>query len=140
MRKAFIIGFLVLASLVGFRPQRINADAPIIAPTVDQYISNIFGKEAKVAKAVLQHESNLRLDEVGYNCTYDGKSKPCKKEDRQKAWSVDCSIGQINVRGTTCPPELMTLRGNMAAVKKIYKEQGLNAWVSFKTGAYKKFL
>jgi hypothetical protein len=34
----------------------------------------------------------------------------------------------------------MTLEGNMVAVEKIYNEQGLRAWVSYNTGAYKKFL
>lgn len=140
MRKAFTMGLLVLASLIGFYPQRLNADAPIIAPTVDQYISNIFGKEAKVAKAVLTHESGLRLDAVNYNCFYNGKSKSCKKTDQPKAWSVDCGIAQVNVKGTQCPKELLTLSGNMLAVSKIYKEQGLNAWVSFSSGAYKKYL
>lgn len=134
------MGLLVLSSLIGFRPQRINADAPIIAPTVDQYIINIFGSQAKVAKAVLTHESNLKLDAVGYNCMYGGKSKSCKPQDRQKAWSVDCGIAQVNSKGNTCPENLLTLDGNMTAAAKVYKDQGLSAWVSFTSGAYKKFL
>jgi hypothetical protein len=64
----------------------------------------------------------------------------CKKGDEYKAWSVDCGIAQINTRGQICPKELLTLEGNMKALEKIYKEQGLNAWVSYKTGAYKRYL
>jgi len=44
------------------------------------------------------------------------------------------------VKGLTCPPELMTEIGSIPFIEKIYKTQGLNAWVSYKTGAYKKYL
>lgn len=108
--------------------------------TVESHVNRIFGKDAKVALAVLKHESGLKLDAINWNCYYYGKSKPCRKEDRHLAWSVDCGIGQTNVRAKACPSELLTLEGNMKKVEKIYKSQGLNAWVSYTSGAYKKFL
>lgn len=109
-------------------------------PTLDQYISEIFGSKAPVAKAVIMHESNLKLDSINYNCIYGGKSTFCKKIDRKNAWSVDCGIAQINVRGTVCPKKLLTLEGNMQAVAVIYKTQGLSAWASYNNGAYKQYL
>ena len=138
MFKNITILILVLGSLV-VQPQSLNAGEEIIK-TQEQYIQEIFGAKAKIATAVLKHESGMKLDAVNYNCRYDGRSTFCKKGDKAKAWSVDCGIAQVNVKGTVCPEHLFTLEGNMKAVEKIYNEQGLNAWVSYKTGAYKKFL
>jgi hypothetical protein len=129
--------FALLFSLYG-NATKISADDPVI--TLEQHIQQIFGSKAKVALAVLKHESNLKLNSINYNCRYNGRSTFCKKGDEYKAWSVDCGIAQINTRGQICPKELLTLEGNMKALEKIYKEQGLNAFVSYKTGAYKKYL
>ncbi len=129
---------LVVLSLTIY-PHRGSADDPVI--TLEQHVQRIFGSKAKVALAVFKHESEgLKLNAINYNCRYNGRSTFCKKGDIQKAWSVDCGLAQVNVKGKVCPKELMTLEGNMQAVEKIYKEQGLNAWVSYKSGAYKKFL
>lgn len=138
MFTKIIVGCLVTCSLL-VSPQSTSTDIPI-HKTQEQYIQEIFGAKAKIATAVLTHESRMKLDAVNYNCYYDGHSTFCKKGDRAKAWSVDCSIAQINVKGNKCPPELMTLEGNMKATAYIYKTQGLNAWVSYRTGAYKQFL
>ena len=123
-------------------PQRTSSgEIEIQKPKLQEdYIKEIFGDKAKIATAVLMHESNMKLNAINYNCRYDGKSKSCKKGDEAKAWSVDCGIAQVNVRGQICPKHLFTLEGNMKAVERIYKEQGLNAWVSYKTGRYKQFL
>jgi hypothetical protein len=130
---------LVILSLYGFNPQRGSADE-IPIKTQEQYINEIFGAKAKIATAVLKHESGMRLDAINYNCRYNGKSTFCKKGDEHKAWSVDCGVAQVNTRGQVCPKHLMTLEGNMEAVEEIYKQQGLNAWVSYKNGKYKQFL
>ena len=129
---------LVLSLLVS--PTKGSADDPHIK-TVDEHIVEIFGAKAKIAKAVFMHESGgMKLDAINYNCRYDGRSTFCRKGDKDKAWSVDCGLAQINVRGTVCPEHLFTLEGNMEAVAKIYKEQGLRAWVSYNNGSYKKFM
>jgi hypothetical protein len=133
-------------------PQKTNyyiqsANAEGLEITLEQHIQRIFGDNAEVATAVLKHESGLNLTAKGYNCHYVNPetvkrySTSCKTiADRATAWSVDCGIAQVNVKGTVCPTELVTLEGNMKAVEKIYKEQGLNAWVSYTTGRYKKFM
>lgn len=113
---------------------------PIPPMTVEQHIQKIFGDKADIATAVILHESQNKLDAVNYNCIYGGRSTSCRKGDESKAWSVDCGIGQINTKGLVCPPKLLTLEGNMEAIEKIYKTQGLTAWVSYKTGAYKKYI
>lgn len=132
---------LAIASLFAFQPQRTEAEPEQIkVPTLEEHIERIFGDNSEVATAVLKHESGLRLNAKGWNCYYNGRSKACKPQDRHLAWSVDCGVAQVNTKGQTCPDELFTLEGNMKQVERIYKEQGLNAWVSYKTGAYKKYL
>jgi len=138
-----IVVVLVLASLLGYKPQRISADDPVI--TFEQHMTRIFGDKTEIAIAVLKHESGLRLDAKNYNCFYYNKngkrySTFCKPSDYGDAWSVDCGIAQINVPGTICPKRLLTLEGNVEQVEKIYREQGLNAWVSYTNGKYKQFL
>lgn len=143
--KTIIAGFL-LVTLLAVSPKLSVAEDRLPEPlTAEQHIEQIFGEKAEIAKAVILHESQNKLDAKNWNCHYynsQGKrySTFCKKEDRHKAWSVDCGIGQINVRGRACPEELLTLEGNMEAIETIYETQGLNAWVSYKTGAYKKYL
>lgn len=138
MFSKIIICFLVALSLLG-QPTKGSAD-DIHIKTQEQYIKEIFGAKAEIATAVLKHESGMKLDAVNYNCRYDGHSTFCKKGDKAKAWSVDCGIAQVNVKGTVCPEHLFTLEGNMEAVAKIYKEQGLRAWVSYNNGRYKQFM
>lgn len=129
---------LAITSSLYANSTKLEADPPVI--TLEQHVQQIFGSKAKVALAVLKHESNLKLNSINYNCRYNGRSTFCRKGDEYKAWSVDCGVAQINTKGQICPKELLTLEGNMKALEKIYKEQGLNAFVSYKTGAYKKFL
>lgn len=126
-----------------------NVVIPVVTPEVKVHIEEVFGKDSKVATATLMHESGLVLNKKGYNCHYYKTNKKgvlirysraCDTADRHLAWSVDCGIAQINVKGQVCPPKLLTLEGNMEAAKKIYETQGLNAWYSYKSGAYKKFL
>lgn len=138
MWKHITIVILVVLSLTTYPQRGSTEELPI---TLEQHIERIFGDKAEVALAVFKHESEgLKLDAKNYNCIYNGKSTFCKKGDEAKAWSVDCGIAQVNIRGKVCPPELLTLEGNMKAVEKIYKQQGLNAWVSYKNGKYKQFL
>jgi hypothetical protein len=137
--KKIMVILAILTSLYGIIPQRIEAGEPEIK-TQEQYIKEIFGANARIATAVLKHESGMNLTAINYNCRYNGKSTSCKKGDEYKAWSVDCGLAQVNVKGQVCPKELLTLEGNMKAVERIYQEQGLNAWVSWKSGAYKQYL
>lgn len=145
--KKIITLIIIVCSLYGFVPQSRNEAELIIVPlTFEQHMQQIFGVNAEIATAVLTHESSLKLDAVNYNCRYinpkTGRlySTFCKKDDYGDAWSVDCGIAQINIKGKTCPPKLLTLEENMKQVEKIYKTQGLNAWVSYKNGSYKKYL
>lgn len=150
---------LAMLPLLVFVTQPTGAESPtqpeppaipiVTPPTIDQEIERIFGDKATIAKATIFHESNLNLKAINYNCHYyrinsEGKevrySRSCKPGDAPLAWSVDCGIGQINTRGKVCPAILFTMEGNMAAIERIYKTQGLEAWVSYTSGAYKKFM
>ena len=138
MLTKIITGVIIVFSLLGFKPQRTTEITPPI--TLEQQLVTIFGNKTKVAIAVFKHESNLNPTSINYNCRYNGKSTFCKKKDIKKAWSVDCGIAQINVKGKVCPPELLTLEGSLPSIKQKYKEQGLSAWCSFKNKGYKKYL
>jgi hypothetical protein len=141
MKFKIIIGLVFLLPLVAFaaKPLEIQ-DLEIVPPTFEQEITRIFGSKAEIALAVFEHESNNDIDSKNYNCRYNGISTFCKKGDEKKAWSVDCGVAQINVRGQVCPPQLLTEIGSIPYIEKIYKEQGLKAWVSYRNGGYKKFL
>ena len=132
---------MISLSLFLVSPTKGETDPPIIKPTLDDRLVQIFGDKAEIAKAVFMHESGgMKLDAVNYNCIYNGKSTFCKKGDRAKAWSVDCGAFQLNVRGQICPKEYLTIEGSIPKVAEIYRTQGLRAWVSYKSGAYNKFL
>ena len=94
----------------------------------------------KVALAVAKSESGLDPNAKGYNCRYNGISKSCKPEDRDKAWSVDCSIFQINFIGTECPEHLMDVETNIAIAKEMQSKRGWNPWVGYWTGQWKNHL
>lgn len=95
--------------------------------------------------AIFKAESGLNVKNVGYNCHYYNKngkrySDSCKKEDRPKAWSVDCGIAQINTKGQICPEHLFIIENNLAVAKQKLDTQGLSAWNVYTSGAYRKFL
>jgi hypothetical protein len=142
MKLKNIIWLCVFLPLVAFvaKPE-ITQDIEIVKPSFEQEITRIFGNKAEIALAVFEHESNGGdIDAINYNCRYDGKSTFCKKGDKSKAWSVDCGVAQINVKGQVCPPQLLTKEGSIPYIEKIYKEQGLRAWVSFNNKKYKVYL
>ena len=137
MLYKIIVGLFIVSSLMVF-PQRIQENKPPI--TLEQQVATIFGNKTKVAIAVFKAESGLKPDAINYNCIYNGKSKSCKKKDQPKAWSVDCGLGQINIKGKVCPETLLTVSGNLQAVQQLYEKQGLKAWVCYKQGLYYKYL
>lgn len=144
--KTYITGLILAVSCLSFVPSyhATYVRAKTQDEILDQHIQRIFGNKAKIATAVFTHESGMNLRKVNYDCTYivNGKKQYtfCHKGDEAKAWSVDCGIGQINTKGKVCPEHLLTLEGNVIAIEKVYKEQGLQAWVSYTSGAYKKYL
>jgi hypothetical protein len=111
---------------------------------VVQTIQAYFPEQPQVAVAVFKHESGLNPRAQGWNCRYqvNGKwvSKACKKEDRGKAWSTDCGIAQISVKGTTCPAHLLTVEGGLKKAREMYERRGFQPWVSFVTNRYQKYL
>lgn len=112
----------------------------ILTEEIKNAVSNRFGQNSGVLMAILAAESSLNPKAVNYNCRYDGKSRSCKVEDRHLAWSVDCGISQINVKGQVCPKELFDLQTNLNEAKKILATQGLNAWVVYSNGTYLKYM
>lgn len=87
--------------------------------------------DVKVTTAVFKTESGLNPTAMNWNCYYNGKSKQCKVEDRGKAWSVDCGIAQINVKGKDCPAELFNPEINIAKAYEMYQKRGFKPWVSY---------
>jgi LysM repeat protein len=113
---------------------------------IEDYIYQMFGSQGPIALSVFRHESGLNPNAKGWNCRYWSSSKrrwvsqACRPQDRSRAWSVDCGVAQINVRGQNCPAHLMTVEGNLSAAVAKYEEGGWNRWVSYQTRAYRKYL
>lgn len=119
----------------------VEAESP---SEVVRMIEEKFPEEKKLITAVFKAESGHNPKSMGWNCRYteNGKtvSKACKPEDRHKAWSVDCGVAQINTIGQTCPEELFEVEHNLTVAKKMYDTRGLNPWMAYLNGSYKKHL
>lgn len=102
--------------------------------TFEDKIKEAFGKNAPVFLKIAHAESGQNAGSKGYNCMYNGKSRACKPEDREKAWSVDCGALQINVYGRVCPVELYDLDKNLEAAVGKFNRQGFGAWSVCKNG------
>jgi len=149
MFKYIIIFSIALVfSLLGFPTKSTTIEIEIVPPSYEQEVQRIFKDKAPIALAVFKHESSGIETAKNWNCFYYKTvneeqvrySTFCKKIDRENAWSVDCGYFQINVKGQVCPPEYMTKLGSLERVETIYKEQGLNAWVSYKNKKYLQFM
>ena len=120
--------------------------SPVIrAADVEATIHQVFGEEGNLAVAIAKAESSLRTDAKGFNCYYWFNSKrysgACKPEDREKAWSVDCGVFQINVEGQDCPSELFNAEHNVSVAKTMSEtKRGWAHWWTYNTGKYRKFL
>ena len=80
--------------------------------------------------SIVKAESEFNPNAVNYNCIYNGVSKPCKKEDRPKAWSVDCGLFQINKKLPKCPAYLFDIDINISQAMNLYFERGFQPWHS----------
>ncbi len=120
-------------------------------PILKAVIQTFGPKRAPMMLAIFNPESGFRLDATGYNC-YFVKGRVLTREEAKNykyptrrsracpndvvyrnpksayAWSVDCGLGQINVKGTECTDDLKTLEGNLRAAKKKVDEGGLIPW------------
>lgn len=114
--------------------------------SIPQIVAHFFPENPKTMTAIFMAESSLNEEAVNYNChAYKNGHKysdSCKMLgiDPGKAWSVDCGISQINVKGNTCPKELFNPVTNLSRAVEKYEKEGLNAWVVYKNKTYKKFL
>lgn len=104
-----------------------------------------------VAVAVAKSESGLRTDAMGWNCYYynaQGKrySKACLPQDREKAWSVDCGVMQINHIGKTCPAYLFDPDENIKLGREKYDNSekrigiGFYPWMAYRNNLHLKYL
>lgn len=114
-------------------------DATLAEKPVEQIIEYYFGNNAPQMTAIFKAESSLNPNAINYNCLYGIRSTSCKPGDRSKAWSVDCGIAQINIKGIICPKELFNPISNLSRAKEKYDKEGLEAWVMYKNKGYEKF-
>jgi len=77
---------------------------------------------------VAKHESNFNPRAMNWNCRYGGKSTFCKEEDRNKAWSVDCGLFQVNFKGNKCPEYLFDVDVNISQFITMYMSRGWQPW------------
>lgn len=120
--------------------------SPVRASSVvEEKIYEVFSEEGRLAVAVAKAESSLNPEAKGWNCYYWYNSKrysgACKESERNKAWSVDCGLFQINVTGQECPTELYDIEHNTKVAKNMSEsERGWAHWWTYNTGKYKKYL
>lgn len=118
-------------------------------PRIEDKIKEYFPRSWKTVIAIAHAESNMKPTAINHNCFYKGSvvftervkgsiSTFCKDGHEKYAWSVDCGILQVNVKGQTCPE--WTLDEHLEIASELSKRQGLEAWVAYKNGAYKKYL
>lgn len=109
-------------------------------PTIEDKIREYFPRNWKTMIAIAHAESRMNMNAVGYNCMYNGVSKACKKEDRSKAWSVDCFVLQKNYPGRKTCPEGVTLDMHLRESANLSRVQGLQAWVTYNTKMHEQYL
>jgi hypothetical protein len=122
----------------------INQNTPPTTQDIENEIINVFKDDSKVALAIFKTESALNPKAQNWNCHYyqNGKkySTACKIEDRQKAWSVDCGIAQINYitpnESKECPAELFDYKNNIAVAKSMFDRRNFQPWVTYNEGYY----
>lgn len=143
------ITIVLVTVFLSYSPSASIAVAPdmkLADKPVEQIVEHYFGEDSKLMTAVFTAESGLNPVAMNWNCTYindKGKtySTSCKKVDRVRAWSVDCGVAQINVRGKECPQILFDPVENLRIAKvEKYDKQGLGAWSVYNNGSYKRFL
>ena len=110
---------------------------------IAEKIRATFKDESDIAIATFRAESGLRAEAQGWNCSYGA----CRIEDRDKAWSTDCGIAQLNFPGSICPAESFDPDWN---IQKAYEWKylpnkkaggtGFGPWVAHATGRYLVFL
>lgn len=116
--------------------------------SIETKIRKYFPRSHKTIIAIAKAESQMNPKAVGYNCFYyqgkatttpiKGGSKSCKVEDRKLAWSRDCGLLQLNTTAKSCPKE--TVDQHLQRAAELSRVQGLQAWVTFNTGAHEKHL
>lgn len=109
-------------------------------PTIEDKIREYFPRNWKTMIAIAHAESGMKMNAIGYNCMYNGVSMACKVGDRSKAWSVDCFVLQRNYPGRKTCPEGVTLDMHLKESADLSRVQGLQAWVTYNTGAHEKHL
>ena len=114
---------------------------------IAEKIRATFKEEPDTAIAIFRAESGLRPEAQGWNCYYNGESKPCAEGDRDKAWSTDCGIAQLNFPGSVCPAESFNEDWNIAKAyewkylpNKKAGGTGFRAWSVYNSGRYLAFL
>lgn len=130
--------------------QIVATSTPVIKKvlTTEDKIKEYFPRSYKTMIAVAHAESSMNPNAVGYNCYYykgkatntpvKGGSKACKVEDRNFAWSYDCGLLQVNNGKKECPKE--TIEEHLQRAADLSRVQGLEAWVTYNTGAHEKHL
>ena len=119
--------------------------------SIESKIKQHFPKSHVTMIAIAHAESGLNENAKGWNCYYNknesivystrvkgSHSTACKVPHRKYAWSVDCGVLQLNVKGQVCPNE--TLDEHLEKVATLSKSQGFNAWEAYKNNSYKKYL
>ena len=91
---------------------------------IEERICKVFGEDCEIMIAIAKAESGLRADASNTN----------------RNGSTDTGLFQINSIHGYSVEDMKNVDKNIEAAKKIYDKQGLQAWVVYNTGAYKRYL
>lgn len=114
---------------------------------IENKIKHYFPRSWRDMIPVAYAESNLNHNAQNWNCYYNkdetivystkvkgSHSTFCKKGHRAYAWSVDCGVMQLNVKGKVCPKE--SIDEHLKKAADLSKIQGKEAWVTYKEGKH----
>lgn len=113
--------------IIGFAIETPKTESEFHSRTILKRIE-VFNIDPKTALAIAKHESRFNPDAMNWNCYYGKKSTFCKPEDRDRAWSVDCGIFQVNVKGKVCPEYMFNVDVNISQFINLYLQRGFQPW------------
>lgn len=148
-RSLNLFKFLKILAVTGLFIFPTIGQAVSIPRTEEEFIErhvkeriSVFGIDHEIFAKIIEFESGFNPRAMNWNCWYDkegnlkekrifptDKSVSCKtKEDRHKAWSVDCGLLQINFKGKVCPEYLFNIDVNLSQAINKYLNGGFNHW------------
>ena len=93
---------------------------------IDAYITKVFGKDAKIAIAISKAENRGRICSLASKPNTNG--------------TIDYGLFQINGVHKYPLEQVKDCKNNINLAYRIYKSSGFQAWSTYKSKVYKRYL